>query len=175
VKQLPKVGEVVRCETLEELEEIVGSANQKWDLEALKEAARQLAKKGQPPFPPSIFYDLSQEDLDWLTKHFDDVDPIYWFEVFRTINRLFQGQETLAGDLLARTRDLLPAGVSLAPVFLMVAVAYAARSAQGTLLSRAKGTAFEHADKLVGAIERFESDLATFQRLNERKGLGTST
>ena len=172
MKQLPKVGEVGRCETLEELVEIVDSANQKWDLDALKETPRQLAKKGQP-FPPSIFDELSQEDLDWLTKYFGDVAPIYWVEVFHKINRLFQGQDKLASDLLGQTRELLPAGVPNAPVFLCVAEAYNTIRAQGALLTHGKGNAFEHADNLVSAIDQFESDLATFQQLNQpNKGLG---
>ena len=145
------------------------------DVATLRATVRKGACKGQP-FPTAIFDELSQDDLDWLTAHFEDVAAIYWFEVFHKINRLFQGQETLAGDLLARTRELLPEGVPFAPVFLMVAEAYTARSAQGTLLSKGKWNAFEHADKLVSAIERFESDLATFQRLNERdKGLARSS
>jgi hypothetical protein len=95
------------------------------DLSTLREVARKGAHAGQP-FPPAIFDELSQDDLDWLTTHFDDLSPIYWYEVFHRINRLFQGQEESASELLSRTFGLLPGGVSPAPVFLMVADAYTA-------------------------------------------------
>ena len=167
MKQLPKVGEVGRCETLEELVEIVDSANQKWDLDALRDTARQLATKGQP-FSPAIFDELSQEDLDWLTAHFD-IDPVYWIERFHTINGLFRGEDKEASNLLSRTRELLPDGVSIAPVFLMVAVAYTAMKSQEALTDPGRANAFEHAENLAKAIKKFEGALAKFQRSNKRK------
>lgn len=83
---------------------------------------------------------------------------------------------SIASDLLSETRELLPDGVPLAPVFLMVAVAYCAKRSQKALTDLGRSNALGHADNLLSAIDQFEWDLSTFRQANKRKtGKGKGT